>query len=379
MVFVPTGTSRAVIARTEPRKETGSKTCWARRDPMTQPGEGSQPSPVRDVGEEAKLASTLDRGRELGLVASAGARHAGRAYLALVADRSAECCQVLVVDDVDLLPAEGAGLETPASGQPLAATATAVPGRSRSSTLLRHSCSCLLDASVLERDVVVRSPGAHGRGREVRGVRGNVALRREATTVLAALTGAEELDGVGNDIHRLPLLAVLALPLAPFEPAVDRDRAALLEVRGAVLALRAPDRDVEVIGLLAPLAGRRVLATRVDRDAQLAHRGAAGRCAQLGVAREVSGQDDPVDVDSCHEAASSCPASISGRLMGSSVECTNGVGGDGRGLTGSCCCVRLLLRRRYFSRLCGALRAPDWGADRAVEVRIGRLRCGSGG
>ena len=50
------------------------------------------------------------------------------------------------------------------------------------------------------------------------------------------------------------LLPVLVLPLAPLEAAVDRDRAALGEVLGAVLALRAPDGDVEVVGLVDPLA-----------------------------------------------------------------------------------------------------------------------------
>src|SRR3712207_3878501 len=45
---------------------------------------------------------------ELGLVAAACAGHARRADLALVADRAAQRGEVLVVDDVDLLPAERA-------------------------------------------------------------------------------------------------------------------------------------------------------------------------------------------------------------------------------------------------------------------------------
>ena len=51
---------------------------------------------------------------------------------------------------------------------------------------------------------------------EVRGVGRDVGLRREATAVLASrLAGAEELDGVGDDLDRLALAAVLGLPLAP--------------------------------------------------------------------------------------------------------------------------------------------------------------------
>ena len=72
-------------------------------------------------------------------------------------------------------------------------------------------------------------------------------------------------------------------PLAPLEPAVDRDRAALGQVAGAVLALRAPDGDVEVVGLVLPLAGA-ALAPRVARDPQAADGHAARQRAQLRVA-----------------------------------------------------------------------------------------------
>src|SRR5215207_1504589 len=165
--------------------------------------------------------------------------------------------------------------------------------------------SCVLATPGSERNVVVRAaPGGHWRLSEVRGVRGNVALRREAAAVLATLAGAEELHGVGNDIYRLPLVSgFLVLPLAPLEPAVDGDRSPLREVLGAVLALRAPHGDVEVVGLVDPLAGGLVLPPRVAGDAQAAHRGAAGRVAQLGVTGEIPGQDHSVDVRRCHEAA----------------------------------------------------------------------------
>src|SRR5687767_5619588 len=91
-------------------------------------------------------------------------------------------------------------------------------------------------ATGLERDVVVargRGPAHRGRGEVVR-VGRHVALRGEPaavlTAVLAALARAEELDRVGDDLHRLAVVAFLVGELAPLEAAVDRDRAALREV-----------------------------------------------------------------------------------------------------------------------------------------------------
>src|SRR4051794_16233941 len=154
--------------------------------------------------------------------------------------------------------------------------------------------------SISERNVVVPCTPRRCTG-EVGRVGRNVGLRRKTTTVLAAaVAGAQELDRVGNDIDRLALVALLVLPLAPVETPVDRDRPALRQVLGAVLTLRAPDRDVEVVRLLDPVA-RGVLATRVGRDPQAADgRTALGR-AQLGIAREVAREDDPVDVRASHD------------------------------------------------------------------------------
>src|SRR4051812_24556710 len=114
--------------------------------------------------------------------------------------------------------------------------------------------------SISERNVVVR--GGRGSPCEVAGVGRNVGLRREAAAVLGTLAGSQELDGIGNDIHCLALVPVLVLPLAPLEAAVERDRAPLRQVVGAVLALRAPHRDVEVVGLVDPVA-RAILAAGV--------------------------------------------------------------------------------------------------------------------
>src|SRR4051795_8259886 len=157
--------------------------------------------------------------------------------------------------------------------------------------------------STSERNVVVPCAPRRCTG-EIGRVGRNVGLRREtaavATVLAAAVAGAQELDRVGNDIDRLPLVALLVLPLAPVETPVDRDRAALREVLRAVLALGAPDRDVEVVRLLAPVA-RGVLAPRVGRDPQAADGGSALGAAQLGIAREVAREDDPVDVRASHD------------------------------------------------------------------------------
>src|SRR4051794_7201997 len=66
------------------------------------------------------------------------------------------------------------------------------------------------------------------------------------------LGAGEELHGVGDDLDALALAAVVCRPFAPLQPSVDRDRPALGEVAGAVLALGAPDGDVEVVGHVDP-------------------------------------------------------------------------------------------------------------------------------
>src|ERR1044071_1666734 len=124
---------------------------------------------------------------------------------------------------------------------------------------------------------------------------GDVGLRDVGLAALAVASAAEELDRVGDDLDRLALRAVLRLVLAPVQATVDGHRPSLGEVLRAALALVAPDRDVEVVGLLAPLAGGGVLAARVDGETQAAHGRPARGMAELGVARQVSDEDDAVD------------------------------------------------------------------------------------
>src|SRR5215213_10149526 len=179
---------------------------------------------------------------------------------------------------------------------------------------------------VLERNVVVGVARAGARGLEVTGVGRDVALRGEAVAAAAVavagvVTTTEELNGVGDDLHGVAVRAgLLVLPLAVLETTVDRDRTTLGAVLGDVLALGAPDRDVEEVGLVLPLTGGAVLATRVDREAQAAHGRARRQVAQLWVAGEVAGQDDPVDVASCHSALLTCYRRLKLGMPGESTE-----------------------------------------------------------
>src|SRR5438105_8116699 len=135
---------------------------------------------------------------------------------------------------------------------------------------------------------------------------------------VAVAPAAEELDALGDDLDGLALASVLGLPLAPGEPAVDRDRAALAQVLGAALGLVAEDRDPEEVRLVDPLP-RLVPPPSVDGDAEVADGGAARRVPQLGVPRQVPDQYDAVDV-CCHVYSSSSPACSSG----SSPACSSG-------------------------------------------------------
>src|ERR1700710_1184903 len=177
----------------------------------------------------------------------------------------------------------------------------------------------------LERDVVfgtAPAPAGAGCGPfEVGGVGRDVAGRREApapTVAIAsapgAVAGAEELDRVGDDLDGLAFAAaVFGLPLTPVEPAFDRDRAALGQVVGAVLALAAEDDDVEVVGLVDPLAAL-VFAAAVDRDAELTDGRPTPGVPQLGIPRQVPGDDHHIHVRSCQSTHSSEVAGLNSSL-----------------------------------------------------------------
>src|SRR4051812_46598908 len=118
----------------------------------------------------------------------------------------------------------------------------------------------------LEGDVVLAAGGAaagggRGRGLQVALVDRDVAAAREAIAVAGTLlAAAEELHRLGDDVDALALVALLVLPLAPLQAPVDGHGAALAQVARAVLALGAPDGDVEVVGLVLPFTRAVVLA-----------------------------------------------------------------------------------------------------------------------
>src|SRR5947209_13657130 len=212
-------------------------------------------------------------------MAPARAGDAPAADLALLRDVPAELIDVLVVDLRDLVLAE--------------VTVAPLDGGRRASRplslLLLRSLAC--HVSVLEGDVVVG--GLREVGRLGGRAGGNELVASAALGSVAA--GSEELDALGDDLHRLALRPVLRVPLAPVQPAVDADGAALAQVLRARLGLVAEDRHVEVVGLVDPLAGL-VAAAAVDGDAQAADCGAAGRVPELGILRQVPDEHDTVDV-----------------------------------------------------------------------------------
>src|SRR5690349_1635007 len=92
-----------------------------------------RPGALADVRQQRQLAGALDRAGDLVLVPTARARDAARTDLAPVADELAEGVDVLVVDELDLVPAVLAGLPASAASTGLAIT----PAR-RPAALLRH-------------------------------------------------------------------------------------------------------------------------------------------------------------------------------------------------------------------------------------------------
>src|SRR5262245_40007925 len=118
-----------------------------------------------------------------------------------------------------------------------------------------------------EREVVdlgvVEAAGAVAVGRRRGAGRGR--SRRERPLALLALVEPD--DGVGRDVERHALSAVLRLVFAGLEAAVDEDPTALPELlRGALRAI-APDAHAKPVGGLVPLARLLVPRRLVDGDA----------------------------------------------------------------------------------------------------------------
>jgi hypothetical protein len=175
-----------------------------------------------------------------------------RADLPLLGDVPPQLVRVLVVDLVDLLLAE----VTAALADRAAAPGRLRPGcRSRSRFSpprggIRREC---------RRPASGRSPRCRGRS-----CGDELALAALAAALTAA---AEELDAVGDDLDRPGAWCRPALPTRASRACRRRRRGGPFgEVLRAALALVAPDGDVEVVRLVAPVA-LGVLLARVDGDA----------------------------------------------------------------------------------------------------------------
>jgi hypothetical protein len=99
---------------------------------------------LRDVGEQTELAGALDGADELALVTATAAGHASRTDLALLRELAADAAEVLVVDDVDLVPAIRAGLAPACAGRSLSITAAPAACAAGCLPATRFACHLLL-------------------------------------------------------------------------------------------------------------------------------------------------------------------------------------------------------------------------------------------
>src|SRR4051794_27643002 len=106
-----------------------------------------------DVREQAELAGALDGAGELALMAAAAAGHASGADLALLGELAANATEVLVVDDVDLVPAIRAGLAPACAGGSLSIAPASSPTAGARGLLptARLTCHLLLSPHRFQR------------------------------------------------------------------------------------------------------------------------------------------------------------------------------------------------------------------------------------
>ena len=149
-----------------------------------------------------------------------------------------------------------------------------------------------------------------GRGAATTAAAARERLLRVAVATAAALTAAEELHAVDDDLRHVPLVAVLVVPRAGLELALDVHGAALVEVLRAVLRGLPPHDEAVPLRLLLLLA-RLVGPPLVRREAHLAHGLAGVRVLQLGLGTEVPDQDHLVDAG--HASLSGAPSTVAPR------------------------------------------------------------------
>src|SRR5262245_30665011 len=128
---------------------------------------------------------------------------------------------------------------------------------------------------------------------------GNAARSAFATTGAASTASlgppfaasADHLHAVGDNLELRALLAV-GLPLFELEPSLDQHAGAFAEVFVGNFGSSPPERHIDERRFVDPLIV--LLDPVVDRQPDIGDRSAAGDIAQLGVARQVAHQDDPI-------------------------------------------------------------------------------------
>src|SRR5438876_586030 len=265
---------------------------------------------LRGVREEGHVARALERRGEHPLVLRARAALAARVDLAAITDVAADPTDLLEVDLLDLVHAEGADLAArpprPAvAGTVAAAVVTAVAiaiarptaragVAARSGTVLAHLVSLEGDLVGVER----------ARRRLVAGVR----HRPAAHPGLAVTTAAEHLEVVAADVEARFLDVVLVRVRARAEAAVDEDLHAFLDVLLRDLRLPAPAAHAVPVGLLGPLAA--AVRHAVHRDREVTDRLPLRGHAHLGIAPDVAD-----DLDLGHRCHCFLPLLHSSRRM----------------------------------------------------------------
>src|SRR5690554_7543518 len=121
------------------------------------------------------------------------------------------------------------------------------------------------------------------------------ALGRTAPLEVTAATGVEHLHVVDHDLGGVAVLAVLALPLAGLQVALDVDLAALLQVLLGDLGQLVEHHHVVPLGALLALTGLLVHPGVGGRQAQVGDRRTGGQEANLGILSQVADEDDLVD------------------------------------------------------------------------------------
>src|SRR5882724_4155169 len=116
-----------------------------------------------------------------------------------------------------------------------------------------------------------------------------------ASATTSATAAAQHLHVVAHDLGGVALGALLVLPLASAQAALNIDLRAFLQVLGSDLAQPAKKNHAMPLGALLLLAALLVLPALAGRDAQIGDRGARRHGAGLGISAEISDQDDLID------------------------------------------------------------------------------------